>query len=147
MKAKLLGYTKTSTHKDADTEEYQDHDTGDTTYIFFVELDKRIYKFEAIYSYGSCYSGYCGASWGDIKENLLETELPISFYKTKKEVFVEIVNNAVVKSIIDSEDSWDATTTTINSTEGEKIVLGTGDGGCGYYSSGVISLNEELFNQ
>jgi hypothetical protein len=146
MKAKLLGYRKSESHKPAGSEEYQDHDEGDVTYKFYIELDNKFYSFEAIYSYGSCGSGYCGASWGNIENKLnKENNIP-NLTEPNKELFIEINDSLeVIQSLLDSEEPWDATTTTIKSTEGDIIVSGTGDGGCSYYSSGVINLNEELF--
>lgn len=118
MKAKLLGYRKSESHKPAGTEEYQEHDEGDVTYIFFVELDGEYFSFEAIYSYGSCGSGYCGASWGFIENGLLRVNNVPNLTKPNKEIFIEITEDKkfIVTSTLDSENSWDATTTTIKST-------------------------------
>jgi hypothetical protein len=142
--AKLIGYTKSSNHHDAD--ENSEHDYGGTEYCFYLDIDGVNYKFIANYSYGSCGSGYCSASWGSLDNDLIEIYgLPSELTIPIKDVFVNVIGYQVEMSIEDGEDSFDATVTKISSTEGETIVYSTGDGGCQYYSSGVVNVNEELF--
>ncbi len=151
MKAKLLGYITKSQHKDAHTDEWQDFDEGEVQYIFFVLYNNKVYTFTFTYSYGSCGSGYTSASWGYSDTKLVEvdninqdiSELPI--IKPIKDIFVTIIYNSVQKSIIDSENSWDATTTTVKSTDDDIIISETGNGGCEYYSSGEVTINNDLF--
>lgn len=144
--AKLLGYTATSNHHDAD--EDSEHDTGGTEYSFYLEMDGANYKFTANFSYGSCYSGYTSASWGALDNNLVEIfGVPNKLIVPVKDVFVNVIGWVVEQVIFDSENSFDATVIKINSTEGEMIVLSTGDGGCQYYSSGTVNLSEELFKK
>jgi hypothetical protein len=143
--AKLLGYTKSSTHYDA-SEEESVHDSGGTRYIFYIELNGKYFTFNALYSYGSCYSGYCGASWGSIDPELDACELlPTDLISTNKEIFIYAVDGRVRTAIQDQEFSYDATIEQVNSIDGTMILNSTGDGGCEYYSSGNVNINEELF--
>ena len=141
--AKLLGYSITTNNEG----EVDGHDTGESIFTFYIELDGAVYFFTATESWGSCYSGYTGASWGDIDFTLHKTEIIIKTLTTPiKDIFINIVDGQIVKSIIDPKESWDAVETCVKSTDGEVIVSSTGDGGCQYYSSGVVDVNEELFN-
>lgn len=144
--AKLLGYSESSEHIPANTREWQDHDEGGTEYKFYIELNSLIYYFVFNYSYGSCGSGYCGASWGTSQPELKlhNGELPV-LTKPNKETFVYVVDNKVRMSILDQEEYYDPTVTCVNSTEGIMIVQETGDGGCQYYSSGQVNVNSLLF--
>lgn len=146
--AKLLGYYKTSWHEDADPKEYAEHDTGDTTYHFVIDLNGTIYEFTAEDSYGSCGSGYCSASWGYIHNNLVKIDSDLVLLKLTapiKDIFVNTFNDMVQITEKDGEEMYDAMQTIVFSTDGDLIVSGDGNGGCAYYSSGSITLNEELF--
>ena len=63
-------------------------------------------------------------------------------------LFFTMAYNTVLNEggIINPKESWDAVETCVKSIDGEVIVSSTGDGGCQYYSSGVVDVNEELFN-
>lgn len=145
--AKLLGYYTTSWHEDANPKEYGDHDTGDTTYHFIIDLNGVLYEFTAVDSYGSCGSGYCSASWGYINPELIKIEQKSDLIHktTVKEIYVTILDELVATIEKVAKYSYDATETFVMSTDNEAIVSGTGNGGCGYYPSGGITLNEELF--
>ncbi len=145
-KGKLLGYNVSSKHADAGSREYQDHDEGESNYQFYILLDGKYYYFNASSSYGSCGSGWCGANWADLEYNLYETTEPLLVREAKKDTYVNIVDNKVVKSIVDSGKIWDsATVESINTTEDVLLVSSTGNGGCDYYPSGVLNINESLF--
>lgn len=149
--AKLLGYYTTSYHEDANPKDDLDHDTGDTTYHFVIDLNGGFYEFTAEDSYGSCGSGWTSASWGYIHNELVKIDTDLEFISklnvSIKDIFVNVHNNMVQINEKDSKESYDAMETIIFSTEGDLIVSGTGNGGCCYYPSGGITLNEELFQK
>lgn len=143
-KAKLLGYLSISHNLDAN--EDREHDNGGTEYYFYIKLDGEIYFFKAEYSYGSCFSGYTSASWGSLDNKLVKAKIvPVRLIVANKNIFVNVINGEVEKSIQESSDRYDAIIEEIKSTDGEFIVSSSGDGGCQYYSSGIIEINEELF--
>lgn len=149
-KGKLLGYTSVSWNKDSDHSEDRPHDTGETNYKFYIEYNNLIYSFSAKSSYGSCGSGWCSASWGYINNELdiekwLNTD---NITKTNKDVYINISEDMkVVTTILDPDEEHydDATTAAIISTERVVILSSTGNGGCSYYPSGVLMVNELLF--
>lgn len=143
--AKLLGYFETKNHMAADRNSYRDHDEGDVTQHFVIELDGKNFEFTASESYGSCGSGYCSASWGDIENELKEINNLNELIKPIKDIFVNVYDNKVQTTEVDRKYRYDSMETGIKSTHGELIVSGTGNGGCGYYPSGTITLNENLF--
>lgn len=149
-KAKLLGYYVTANHEELIQKDDLDHDTGDTTYHFIIDFNG-LNEFKAEYFYGSCGSGYCSASWGNIYNKLIPVvtyeEFIEELIKPINDVFVNIHNDMVQITEKDGEDSYDAMETIIFSIDGDFIVKGTGDGGCQYYSSGEIILNEQLFKK
>lgn len=137
MKTKLLGYIKISEHKDAMQHDLE-HDEGYECYTLFFENGVAI---DVVESYGSCYSGWTSASWGDMTISDKKSE-GFELIKPKKDVFIELPVRFVEK---DGENSWDAMVTTLFSTDGDVIAYHTGDGGCQYYSSGVANINLSLF--
>lgn len=146
MKAKLLGYTVFKEHIPANTSEWQDHDEGGTYWTLFFELENGTIMSSAVSAtYGSCGSGYCGASWGNIEQLKVNT-LPNSYNKAARNVFIEILPGNLLNPKFDSrEEYYDAQVERLLSTEGVEIAMSTGNGGCQYYSSGIASINEELF--
>jgi len=144
--AKLIGYYITSEHRDAGTNEYQDHDEGNTTYHFVVKLDGEHYVFSAEDEYGSCGSGYCGATWANINNSLSNYVGNIeSLTKPQKEIFLNVHSLQIQITEKDQSQSWDPTITQVLTTNEEVLVSSTGDGGCNYYPSGVLTFNNDLF--
>jgi hypothetical protein len=141
--ALLLGFT----HKERSFGQNDNgHDEGDEINTFYVELESKIYSFTFTYSYGSCGSGYTSASYADCELNLKPDHLPTYLHTTKSPIYISIVNNTVISLIQDSDYTYDASVTSVNSIDGIRIVSHTGNGGCNYYSSGIVSINNELFN-
>lgn len=146
MKLKLLGYLKTTKHSSAD--EYNEHDSGYTNYALFFsnEDNKQLFVVNVNSSYGSCYSGYTSASWGNISKINKVVNIPEKLVKTKGDVFIELLPNEVLNTTFDSpEEYYDSTTERLISTDGIEIAYSTGDGGCQWYSSGTACINLELF--
>jgi hypothetical protein len=131
--AKLLGYSKVYTNEGENSD---GHEESETVFKFYIELDECTYYFTATESFGSCGSGYSSASYGDIDFTLNEDYITHKLTTPNKEIFINIVDNQLVKTVLDPTESWDATITCVKNTEGEIIVSSTGDGGCQYYSSG-----------
>ena len=150
MKIQLLGYLESKEHHNAnsnwDSDNYYEHDTGYTCWsLFFKGLDK-FFKVDVTSSYGSCGSGYCGASWGDISKIEEVKSIPDNLVKTKGLVYIDLLpNNILNVSFQDPSEPLDASIETLLSTERVQIAQSTGNGGCQYYPSGTASINLELF--
>ncbi len=145
-KAKLIGYYVTSEHKDAETNKYQDHDEGNISYHFVVELDKEYYVFDAVDEYGSCGSGYTSATWANINNTLCIYTGDIDHLtKPIKEIFLNVHSLQIQIIEKDQSQSWDPTITQILTTDKELLVSSTGNGGCSYYPSGILTFNNDLF--
>jgi hypothetical protein len=147
-KAKVLGYLVTKEHKDANPDDWDDHDTGHIKNTFYVDLEGEIYSFSNIEEYGSCYSGYTSASWGST-DNILERKegVPKDLIKPTKEIFINVAENRNVQVSKAEGRPYDGITTEVKTTDGEVLCWDTDDGGCGYYSSGVAEVNETLFGK
>lgn len=148
MKLKLLGYLKTESHTPADSEEYNEHDSGYTNYaLFFSNEDgKQLFVVDVNSSYGSCSSGYTSASWGNISQIKTVNKIDNNLVLAKKDVFIELLpENKLNVTFSIPEDSWDTEVEQLLSTDNEVIATSTGDGGCQWYSSGTASINLELF--
>ena len=77
-----------------------------------------VHSFTAIESHGSCGSGYCGASWGDIDTNLVEVST-LAFFNTFNEhvvglvrpmqnVFLPLASNGQLQmSVLENDDIYD----------------------------------------
>lgn len=141
-KAKLLGYRERVLLIPVRSD---GHDNGENVYTFYVELDGEIFYFTFTYSFGSCFSGYTSASWGSCDTKLIKSDKPNLLITPIKDVYVNVVDGKVQLSTQDPEHSWDAVIQCVNSVDGEKIVSHTGDGGCQYYSSGNVDINESMF--
>lgn len=151
--AQYLGYSKTTTDDGINSD---GHYEGADSYTFFILVSDIVYSFTAMESHGSCGSGYCGASWGNIDTNLTEVST-LAFFNTFNEhvvglirpmqnVFLPLASNGQLQmSMLENDDIYDAIVSEIRSTTGESIVMATGDGGCRYYPSGCVSVNENLY--
>lgn len=149
MKGKLLGYTLKTEDRGRDSD---GHDNGSDLYKFYIELpDLSIHEFIAEETWGPCGSGYCGASWGhidnDIKINSTSQSkmYDVISFQPIKNIEIDIINNKVVMGVLESSSSYDAIVSSVKSLDGDVIVTSTGDGGCQYYSSGQVRINNELF--
>jgi hypothetical protein len=148
MQLKLLGYLKTKSHTPAYQEEYNEHDSGYTNYALFFsnEDSKQFFVVNVNSSYGSCFSGYTGASWGNISQIKTISKIENNLVLAKKDVFIELLpENKLNVTFNTPKDSWDAEVETLLSTDNEVIATSTGNGGCQWYSSGTASINLELF--
>lgn len=140
-------------------ENYNGHDEGiDFLYVVVQSPSNEMFFFTGENHIGSCGSGYCSASYGDIDPSLRPiSELPKCEFEftTIGEHFINVVSNKanrylVILSVLDSVDEndeyrWDdATVSSVFSTNGIKIISSTGDGGCNYYPSGSCRFNEEI---
>ena len=150
--AQYLGYNKTT-----DVGINSDgHYEGSVSYTFYILISDMVYSFTATESYGSCGSGYCGASWGNIYTDLVEVST-LAFFNTFNEhvvglvrpmqnVFLPLASNGQLQmSVLENDHSYDAIVSEIRSTTGDSVVMATGDGGCNYYPSGCVSINEKLY--
>jgi hypothetical protein len=148
MKKKLLllGY---NTHKQhSDPLEYSEHAEGGEYWALFfkdAQVDE-YYVVNVCSTYGSCYSGYCGASWGYINQIERVSKLPEIAFKAVKPIYIELTEADVLNvQFSETEYHYDASVETLVSTDGEIIATSTGDGGCQWYSSGSAFINLELF--
>lgn len=151
--AQYLGYSKTTTDDGINSD---GHYEGSDSYTFYILISDMVHSFTAIESHGSCGSGYCGASWGDIDTNLVEVST-LAFFNTFNEhvvglvrpmqnVFLPLASNGQLQmSVLENDDIYDAIVSEIRSTTGDSIVMSTGDGGCRYYPSGGVNINEKLY--
>lgn len=148
MKIQLIGYQYISEHRNASPDDYgDDHDSGHKTYQLYFKGDNKLFKVDVCESYGSCPSGYCGASWGNISRINEVVSIPENLVKTKEDVFIELLPNEVLNTTFDCpEEYYDSTIERLMSTDGIEIAYSTGNGGCQWYSSGSASINKELFN-
>jgi hypothetical protein len=147
--AKIIGYDSIKEHHDTGNEEdYADWPTGHTTWFVYLELEGNYYRFDITASYGSCGSGYTSASWGDMNMGLVElSEKPALIFPPINDIFVNVVNGSVRHSVLENEDyMYDATMVKVNTTDNIELCFSTGDGGCGYYPSGVAQINTDLFD-
>ena len=145
MKARLLGYTELRTDNGTNSE---GHEQGCIDYTFYLQIEDETFSFYATESWGSCGSGYCSATWGDISFILYPKNGNISgLIEPKCDIFIPLTsNNEIQISITDSEYRDDATIESVKSDKGDLIVTSTGNGGCGYYPSGTVIINNKLFN-
>ncbi len=140
--AKILGYSISK----EDHPDIGDHGEGYIKYTFYIELDSQYYSFSAIEDYGSCGSGYCGASWGNLDLNLeYQEKLPVIENLSNKDMFVNIVGNKIVHAMKDSVEYSDSVVDSVKLTDDNWLCKATGNGGCSYYPSGVVEINEQLF--
>jgi len=151
-KAQLLGYTKNEIDSGVNND---GHEEGCIDYTFYIKIGDVVFSFYAQNSWGSCGSGYTGASWGHLEYKLREIS-PVSFFnnfnkqipglvRPTKDTYLTLFNGELQRSIQDSENFNDSTVESVKSDDGEVIVYSTGDGGCQYYSSGTVVVNDKLF--
>ena len=147
MKKKLLllGYNTYKQHRDSS--EYNDHPEGGEYWeLYFQDSEGNYYNVGVADTYGSCGSGYCSASWGHIDQIVPIDNTPIPSFKANKLIYIELTEADVLNvQFSDTEYHYDAKVETLVSTDGEIIATSTGDGGCQWYSSGMASINLELF--
>jgi len=143
-KVKLLGYYTT---EQDDGENSDGHACGSETYHFVVEKENKEKKeFTFTKSWGSCGSGYCSASWGDMDLNL------VNVYKPENEIIrpnkdIELYLNVNFIHHNERSQEFDANLMNVTTTDNEELVYHSGNGGCNYYPSGEVYLNEELFKK
>lgn len=138
-------------------ENYDGHDEGtDYYYVVVQSPSNELFFFTGENWVGSCGSGYCAASVGDIDGTLQPiSKLPkceLEFVAIG-EHFINVVNGKVRMSILDNIDEndkyyWeDATISSVKSIDGITIISSTGNGGCNYYPSGACHFNGEIFKR
>lgn len=138
-------------------ENYDGHEEGtDFLYVVVQSPSNELFFFTGDNWVGSCGSGYCSASTGDIDSTLRPiSDLPKceSELVAVGEHFINVVNGKVRMSILDNVDEndeyrWDdATISLVKSIDGIEIISSTGDGGCSYYPSGSCRFNGEIFKR
>ena len=146
--ARLLGFFTKTKHEDANS--YNEHASGFVKHYVVVDLGGAKKTFTVEDSYGSCYSGYCGANWGRLDLELKDYSGKAELYKfNEKDLFINVVNGTVVSSILEPEEQFhfDAIVTTVHLTDGRRLAVSTGDGGCSYYPSGSAYLDKELIER
>ena len=139
---KLLGYYSTIEYRGENSD---GHNEGYKAYHFVVEVNKTTMKFTATESFGSCGSGWTSASWGDIEKELSNYE-GNDYVKCNSDISIPIENNCVRITTKIPKEMSDSIEECVLSTDKIVIVSSTGNGGCDYYPSGNITLNDSLFN-
>jgi hypothetical protein len=143
-KAQLLGYFEEAYNEPA--RDRHDHEHGQHTYLFVVRVTNQDFIFTAINSWGSCSSGWTSACWGNIQpklDSVGSANYP-DLIKPKKPTYVNVHDGNVMLQH-EYQMGFDPTIEYIETTDGEKIISATGDGGCQWYSSGNTYLNKGLF--
>jgi hypothetical protein len=139
-------------------ENYDGHEEGaDYYYVVVQSPSNELFFFTGENWVGSCGSGYCAASGGDIDGTLkpIKSELPQHKYEFVAigEHFIDVVNGKVRMSVLDNVDEngeyyvEDATVSSVKSIDGIEIISSTGNGGCNYYPSGSCSFNTRIFKR
>ena len=148
-KIQLLGYNTYKEHRDAGTNRWQEHDEGGEFWdLFFQDSDNNYYMVAVSSTYGSCGSGYCGASWGNIAEIKQINDLPVISFKAPKLIYIELTSEGNLNPGFQTPTHYfDAEIETLLSTEGEIIATSTGNGGCSYYPSGRAEINIDYISE
>lgn len=132
MKLKVKGLRLEKYITNGEYSNYQEEESElleENRYVLYCIGDyRRKYELTLWETYGECYSGYCGASWGEIKIQEVDqfsnvTHTPI------KDLIIDIDFNKDIYEI-DSE-----------------IIRFSSDGGDNYYPCGFVSVNMELFKE
>lgn len=145
---KVLGYYVEDTVGTDKGYDGSEEPTGSLTYHIVLEGG---YEFTIRTDHGMCGSGYCSATWGCLRANIVKVPGSLSMMTfTAKYPFYITTSNE--RSMVyfrerDSEEYYDAMTTEVMLTNNEVLCHETGNGGCGYYPSGYAYINEELFDK
>lgn len=144
---KVLGYFETKSHLPADSNNYRDHDEGDITHHFIVEVEDKKYTFSLKYSYGSCGWDYSTASWGYINNKLVPFTSDYNYIKPRKDIFINVSDDVSIVYTLEKDPikDYDSMITYVQTLDNDELYHETGNGGCGYYPSGMTKINTELF--